>query len=476
MTLAPDLLARFAAVTGPANAFTADADTAPYVHEWRDRWTGRAALVLRPADTAELAAIVKLAAAHRVALVPQGGNTGLVGGQIPDMTGDQVVVSLTRLNRIRAVDAPSLTLIAEAGVTLKAVQDAAEAAGLLFPLSLGAEGTATIGGNLSTNAGGTAVLAYGNARDLALGLELVLPDGEIWNGLRTLRKDNTGYDLKNLFIGAEGTLGFITAASLKLFPRPRRRATIIAATPSPQHALDALALIRDAAPGTVTSFELMPRIGLDFVLRHVPGTRDPLSTASPWYVLIEISSQTAAGFDEGVESALAEALEGGALTDAVPASSDTQARAFWHLRESMSGAQKGEGGSIKHDVSVPVASVPAFIAEGIALATALIPGARPVPFGHLGDGNIHFNITQPLGAETAAFLAQWETMNAAIHGLVARFGGSLSAEHGIGAAKRDLLPGVKSAVEMDLMRRVKAMLDPLGIMNPGKILAPSTRG
>jgi FAD/FMN-containing dehydrogenase len=426
--------------------------------------------VVRPADTAEVAAIVRLAARHRLALVPQGGNTGLVGGQIPDRTGDQIVVSLSRLNRLRALDAQGLTLIAEAGVTLQAVQQAAESAGLLFPLSLAAEGTATIGGNLATNAGGTAVLAYGNARDLALGLEVVLPDGEIWSGLRTLRKDNTGYDLKNLFIGAEGTLGIITAAALKLFPRPRARATIFAATPSPQHALDALARLRDAAPGTITSFELVPRIGLDFVLRHVPGTRDPLAARSPWYLLIEISSQTAAGFDAAVEAALGAALETGALTDAVPAASAAQARAFWQLRESLSGAQKGEGGSIKHDVSVPVAAVPTLIAEGMAAAVALIPGARPVPFGHLGDGNIHFNITQPEGADPAAFLARWEAMNAAIHAIVTRLGGSISAEHGIGTAKRDLLPEVKSPVEMALMHRLKAMLDPLGIMNPGKIL------
>jgi FAD/FMN-containing dehydrogenase len=470
MTIAPAILTDFAAIVGPGHALTAAADTAPYVTEWRERWPGKAALVVRPADTAEVAAIVRLAARHRLALVPQGGNTGLVGGQIPDRTGDQIVVSLGRLNRLRALDVQGLTLIAEAGVTLQAVQQAAESAGLLFPLSLAAEGTATIGGNLATNAGGTAVLAYGNARDLALGLEVVLPDGEIWNGLRTLRKDNTGYDLKNLFIGAEGTLGIITAAALKLFPRPRRRATVFAATPSPQHALDALARLRDAAPGTIASFELIPRIGLDFVLRHVPGTRDPLAAKSPWYLLIEIASQTAAGFDAAVEAALAAALDSGALTDAVPAASEAQARAFWQLRESLSGAQKGEGGSIKHDVSVPVAAVPALIAEGMAAAVALVPGARPVPFGHLGDGNIHFNITQPEGADTAAFLARWEAMNAVIHAIVTRLGGSISAEHGIGTAKRDLLPEVKSPVEMALMHRLKAMLDPLGIMNPGKIL------
>ena len=467
----PDLIARFAAITGAAHAITAESDMAPYLTEWRDRWSGRSALVLRPASTDELAAIVRLAADNRIALVPQGGNTGLVGGQTPDSSGDQVVVSLTRLNRTRSIDPEGMTLIVEAGVTLKSVQDIAEEAGLMFPLSLGAEGTATIGGNLSTNAGGTAVIAYGNARDLVLGIEAVLPSGEIWNGLRTLRKDNTGYDLKNLFIGAEGTLGFITAASLKLFPRPRSRATIFAATPSPAAALQALSLIRDAAPGTVTSFELMPAIGLDFVLRHVPGTRAPLSSPSLWYLLIEISSQARSGMEDAASLILAEAMEQGALTDAVIASSHAQALDFWRIRESLSGAQKGEGGSIKHDVSVPVAAVPTLIEQGIAAATALIPGCRPVPFGHLGDGNIHFNITQPPGADRDAFLTCWTEMNTAIHGIVSGLGGSISAEHGIGVAKRDLLPDVKSPVELALMRTIKDALDPLGIMNPGKVLS-----
>ena len=475
MTLAPALAARFAALVGPGQALTAEADVAPYVAEWRDRWTGRAALVLRPADTGEVAAIVRLAAETRTALVPQGGNTGLVGGQIPDMSGEQIVVSLARMNRIRVLDAPGFSMIAEAGVTLAAVQQAADEAGLLFPLSLAAEGTATIGGNLSTNAGGTAVLAYGTARDLVLGLEVVLADGTVWNGLRTLRKDNTGYDLRHLFMGSEGTLGIVTAAALKLFPRPRARATVFAATPSPEAALKALALLRGAAPGTVTSFELMPRIGLDFVLAHVPGARDPLAAPSPWYLLIEIAAQAEAGFAAGVEAALAAALDSGALADAALAASQAQARAFWHLRDSMSGAQKGEGGSIKHDVAVPVAVVPHFIEAASAAATALVPGCRPVPFGHLGDGNIHFNITQPRGADTARFLDGWAAMNEAVHAVVARFGGSISAEHGIGVAKAGLLAGVKSPVEMDLMRRLKAMLDPHGILNPGKVIAGIAR-
>lgn len=470
MTLPADIAAEFGRIVGPANVLSAADDIAPYLREWRDRWTGRAAAVLRPRSTDEVSAIVRLAAERRIGLVPQGGNTGLVGGQIPDSTGEQVVVSLQRMKTVRERDAAGLALTVESGVTLLEAQQAADALGLLFPLSLAAEGTATIGGNLSTNAGGTAVLAYGNARDLVLGLEVVLPSGEVWNGLKSLRKDNTGYDLKNLFVGAEGTLGIITAATLKLFPAPRSRATIFAAVTSPQHALEALGLIRDAAPGLVTSFELMPRFGLDIVLRHVPGARDPLATPSPWSLLIEISSQTTAGFRESAEAALAEALERGALADAAIAESEAQARDFWRLREAMSEAQKFEGGSIKHDIAVPVAAVPAFLAEALAAVEQVVPGCRPVPFGHLGDGNIHFNITQPAGADSAAFLARRADVNAAVFEVVARHRGSISAEHGIGIDKRAMLPAIKSPAEMTLMRTIKAALDPLGIMNPGKLL------
>lgn len=470
MSLTPDLIARFSALVPAGQALSDTADQAAYLTEWRDRWTGKAALVLRPGTTDEVAAIVHLAAETRTALVPQGGNTGLVGGQIPDDSGDQIVVSLTRMSRIRDVDAPGQSITVEAGVTLKAVQDAADDAGLLFPLSLAAEGSATIGGNLSTNAGGTAVLAYGNARDLALGLEVVLPNGDIWNGLRTLRKDNTGYDLKNLFIGAEGTLGLITAASLKLFPKPVAKATIFAATPSARAALAALSQLRALAPGTVTTFELMPRFGVDLVLATAPQARDPLSQSSPWYVLAEISTQSAHGFTAAVEHALAAILETGDLTDAVLASSGAQAAAFWHLREAMSEAQKSVGGSIKHDIAVPVAAVPDFLDAALPTVAALVPGCRPCPFGHLGDGNLHFNISQPDGADTAVFLARRADLNAVVFDLVAKFGGSISAEHGIGIDKRAILPSVKSPVELGLMRQVKAMLDPSGIMNPGKLL------
>ncbi len=471
LSLTPALIARFVALVPPGQALAEPADQAPFLTEWRDRWTGRAALVLRPGSTDEVAAIVRLAAETRVGLVPQGGNTGLVGGQIPDASGDQIVVSLTRLNKVRAVDPAGQTLTAEAGVTLKAVQDAADEAGLLFPLSLAAEGSATIGGNLSTNAGGTAVLAYGNARDLALGLEVVLPSGEVWNGLRTLRKDNTGYDLKNLFIGAEGTLGLITAASLKLFPRPAARTTIFAATKSPLHALQALGVLRNAAPGLVTAFELIPATGLDMVLRHVPGTRLPLDPhGCDWFLLIELSAQSALHFREGAEAALVRMISAGRLSNAAIAQNDRQAAEFWKLREAMSEAQKFEGGSIKHDIALPVAAVPTFLHDALPLVRRLVPGCRPVPFGHLGDGNLHFNVSQPEGMDTAGFLACRADMNTAVFDLVAKFGGSISAEHGIGIDKRAILPSVKSGVEIGLMRQIKAMLDPLGIMNPGKLL------
>ena len=465
------ILDRMAGIVGAKNIIT-DADAmVPYLKEWRDLFRGKAQGIVRPGSTAEVAELVKLAAETGTVLVPQGGNTGLVGGQIPISEGREVILSLQRLDKIRAVDTDGDTMIVEAGVTLKRAQDAAEAAGRLFPLSLASEGSCTIGGNLSTNAGGTAVLAYGNARDLCMGLEVVLPDGRIWNGLRQLRKDNTGYDLKNLFIGAEGTLGIITAAVLKLFPAPAARATAFLAVPDPAAALELLNAAKAGAGGTLTTFELMPRIGMDFVLRHASGTRDPLSEPSPWYVLMEVSAQQASGLDEHVEAFLGEALEKGIVTDAVLAGSLTQRADFWKLREMLSEVQTYEGGSIKHDVSVPIHATPEFLARAIAAVEAMVPGCRPVPFGHLGDGNIHFNVSQPVGADKAGFLARWSEMNEAVHAIVAELHGSISAEHGIGRLKRDLLPGVKDPVELDLMRTIKQTLDPQGILNPGSVLA-----
>ncbi|MCR4521436.1 MULTISPECIES: FAD-binding oxidoreductase [Bosea] len=465
------ILDRMAGIVGAKNIIT-DADAmVPYLKEWRDLFRGKAQGIVRPGSTAEVAELVKLAAETGTVLVPQGGNTGLVGGQIPISEGREVILSLQRLDKIRAVDTDGDTMIVEAGVTLKRAQDAAEAAGRLFPLSLASEGSCTIGGNLSTNAGGTAVLAYGNARELCMGLEVVLPDGRIWNGLRQLRKDNTGYDLKNLFIGAEGTLGIITAAVLKLFPAPAARATAFLAVPNPAAALELLNAAKAGAGGTLTTFELMPRIGMDFVLRHASGTRDPLSEPSPWYVLMEVSAQQASGLDEHVETFLGEALEKGIVTDAALAGSLTQRADFWKLREMLSEVQTYEGGSIKHDVSVPIHATPEFLARAIAAVEAMVPGCRPVPFGHLGDGNIHFNVSQPVGADKAAYLARWSEMNEAVHGIVAELHGSISAEHGIGRLKRDLLPGVKDPVELDLMRTLKRMLDPKRILNPGAVLA-----
>lgn len=464
------ILDRMAGIVGTKNIIT-DADAmVPYLKEWRDLFRGKAQGIVRPGSTAEVAELVKLAAETGTVLVPQGGNTGLVGGQIPISEGREIILSLQRLDKIRSVDTDGDTMIVEAGVTLKRAQDAAEAAGRLFPLSLASEGSCTIGGNLSTNAGGTAVLAYGNARELCMGLEVVLPDGRIWNGLRQLRKDNTGYDLKNLFIGAEGTLGIITAAVLKLFPAPAARATAFLAVPDPAAALELLNAAKAGAGGTLTTFELMPRIGMDFVLRHASGTRDPLSEPSPWYVLMEVSAQQASGLDEHVEAFLGEALEKGIVSDAVLAGSLTQRADFWKLREMLSEVQTYEGGSIKHDVSVPIHATPEFLARAIAAVEAMVPGCRPVPFGHLGDGNIHFNVSQPVGADKAGFLARWSEMNEAVHGIVAELHGSISAEHGIGRLKRDLLPGVKDPVELDLMRTLKRTLDPKGILNPGSVL------
>ncbi|MBU6458378.1 MAG: FAD-binding oxidoreductase, partial [Bradyrhizobium sp.] len=381
----------------------------------------------------------------------------------------EVVVSMRRLDKIREIDAASNTMTCEAGVVLLVAQQKAASVDRLFPLSLGAEGSCTIGGNLSTNAGGTAALAYGAAREMALGLEVVLADGRILNLLSKLKKDNTGYDLHNLFIGAEGTLGFITAATLKLFPRPRAIETAFVGLKSPAQALKLLTLSQRIAAGNLTSFELLADIAVDFSVRHGIDVRNPMASQHPWYVLMELSSP----YDDAraaLESILAQGLEDGILDDAVIAASLSQRQAFWKLRDEMSAAQKPEGGSIKHDISVPVAAVPDFIAEADAAVVKLIPGARPVPFGHLGDGNIHYNVSQPVGGNAADFLARWHEVNAVVFGIVMRMGGSISAEHGIGVLKRDELPEVKDKVAIELMRGIKAMLDPLGIMNPGKVL------
>jgi FAD/FMN-containing dehydrogenase len=457
-------------IVGARHLLTAEADVAPHLMEWRGLYRGATRAVVKPGSTREVAAVLALASDLRVPVVPQGGNTGLVGGQIPFERGEEIVVSLTRMNAIREVDPASDTLTVDAGVTLKAAQEAAEAVDRLFPLSLGSEGTCTIGGNLSTNAGGVAVLAYGNARDLVLGLEVVLADGRVMHGLNKLRKDNTGYDLKHLFMGAEGTLGIITGAVLKLFPRPKSRATAFCGLSDPRAALALLERAKRMSGGALTGFEIVPRIGIDFVTRHLAGARDPLPSSHEWYVLMELSSQAETGTDAALEAILAAALEAGEIADAAIAASLDQRAAFWRMREALAEVQGREGGSIKHDVSVPVAAVAEFIGEADAIVTRMIPGCRPVAFGHLGDGNIHYNVSQPVGADKAAFLARWGEVNDAVHALVGRFHGSVSAEHGIGRLKRDLLARVKDPVALATMRAIKATLDPNNILNPGKVL------
>jgi FAD/FMN-containing dehydrogenase len=464
----PALLARFAAIVGEKHAITDPQAQLPYLVEMRDLYRGRSPMVLRPGSIAEVAELVKLANATGTPIVPQGGNTGLVGGQTPH--NNEIVLSLTRLDRIREVDPTSNTMTCEAGVTLQRAREAAAAAGRLYPQLLPSEGTCTIGGNLSTNAGGVAALAYGVARSHVLGIEVVLADGRVLHNLNKLKKDNTGYDLKNLFIGAEGTLGIITAAVLRLVPRPHAVETAFVGVPSPEAALALLTLATDSAGGGVTSYELMTRAGLEFVLQHAAGCRDPLSAPHPWYVLIELSSQTQSGLREVIEDILAQGLQRGLVSDATMADSLEQAKAFWRIREMFGEVQRHIGGSVKHDVSVPVAAVPAFLKEADAAVTALIPGARPLPFGHLGDGNIHYNVVQPVGADKAEFLNRWDEVNTAVFAVVKKFGGSISAEHGIGVMKRDLLPIVKDAVALELMRDLKRMLDPKGILNPGKVL------
>jgi len=471
MTVAPAIVERLCAAAGPGGWTMDQHDIAPHLVEARGLFRGASPLLLKPPDTAAVATIMAICHETRTKVVPQGGNTGLVGGATPFDGGDEVLLSLARMNRVRAIDALDNTLTVEAGCTLAAVQQAAASADRLFPLRIASEGSCTIGGNLSTNAGGTQVIRYGNTRDLVLGIEAVLPDGRVWNGLRALRKDNTGYDLKQLFIGGEGTLGVITAAVLKLFPRPRDVQTAMVAVPSPAAGIELLSLGRGLTGDQLTAFELMARIGLDFVLRHVPATADPFRDRHDWYALIEVSGGDSPGaLRPAMEALLETALERGLAVDAVLAESVAQAQALWRLREDLSDAQKPEGGSIKHDISVPVSRMADFIARADVAVRALVPNCRPVAFGHVGDGNVHFNVSQPVGADRAVFLARWGEVNKVVHDIAAGLDGSISAEHGIGRLKRDELVHYKGAVELDLMRAVKAALDPRGIMNPGKMV------
>ena len=465
--VSPATLARFIKVVGENNAITDKDKQAPFLVEFRALWTGHSPVILRPGSTAEVSEILKIANETATAIVPQGGNTGLVGGQIPH--NGEVVLSLQRLDKIREVDPVSNTITCEAGVTLQRTREAAAAVDRLYPQLLPSEGSCTIGGNLSTNAGGTAALAHGIARSHALGLEVVLADGRVMHNLNKLKKDNTGYDLRDLFIGAEGTLGVITAAVLRLVPRPKSVETAWAAIPSVQAAVDLLGLATERTAGGVTSFEIMAREGIEIVIKH-GGAREPVATKSPYSVLIELSSQRREGLREAIEQILAEGLDKGLVLDATICESVEQAKAFWRIRELFGEMQGREGGSIKHDVSVPVANIPAFIEEGNAAAKKLIPGCRPLPFGHVGDGNIHYNISQPVGADKAAFLKRWDDMNDVIYKIVLKYGGSVSAEHGVGIVKRDYLPKIKDPVAYDLMKTLKRTLDPKGILNPGKVL------
>ena len=455
-------------LVGADFCLTDSLEIAPHATDWRGRYSGQPLCVVRPADTEEVAAVVRACVEANVAIVPQGGNTGLCGGATPIQ--GEVVISLARLSRIRAIDTDNNTLIAEAGCTLAAVQAAAENAGRLFPLSLAAEGTATIGGNLATNAGGVQVLRYGNARELCLGLEVVLPDGRVWNGLRGLRKDNTGYDMKHLFIGAEGTLGLITAAVLKLFSRPRAVATAWASVPTPVAAVALLTRLRERIGGRITAFELVGRPALDLVLKNIPDSRDPLPGTSPWQVLIELSDTMASDLDAALADVLAAAVAADAATDAAIAASMAQACALWALRENISEAQKIEGISIKHDIALPVSRIAEFIERCDAALEQAFPGLRIVCFGHLGDGNLHYNQSKPSAQDNTAFIAQTPTVNRIVHDLVHALGGTISAEHGIGQLKRAEILRYKSPVEMDMMRTVKRALDPRGLMNPGKVL------
>jgi FAD/FMN-containing dehydrogenase len=465
------LLDRFAAIVGAAHTLRAEAEVEPYVHERRGLWTGRAPLVLRPGSVEEVGRILRLATETGTAIVPQGGNTGLVGGGTPDMSGRQILLSLSRLNRIREIDTSSNTITAEAGVVLQALHDAADAADRLFPLSLASQGSCQIGGNLSTNAGGIAVLSYGNTRELCLGVEVVLPTGEVFDDLRKLKKDNTGYDLKNLFVGAEGTLGVITAAVLKLFPKPRGREVAIAGLESPAAALALLDRALDRAGSGLTGFELIGGLPMEFALEHIPGTVRPLAEPWPWYALLEVSSgRSEEEARATMEELLAAAMEAGSVGDAVLAGSIARQRALWMLREGISDSQRFEGASIKHDISVPVASIPEFIARAAPAVASVSPEARVVCFGHMGDGNLHYNISQPVGADAQAFLDLYHPMNKAVHDIVRWLNGSISAEHGIGRLKRDELAATAPPVALDLMHRIKAAFDPAGIMNPGKVI------
>jgi FAD/FMN-containing dehydrogenase len=462
------LLPRLASIVGEAHVLTAPSDVEPFVNDWRGRYRGHARAVVMPASTEEVSAVVRACAETGTPIVPQGGNTGLCGGATPE-TGE-IVLALRRMNRVREIDTANATITVEAGMPLAALQAAAASAGMHFPLSLASEGTCTIGGNLSTNAGGTAVLRYGNTRELTLGIEVVLANGRVLPALRGLRKDNTGYDLKQLFIGAEGTLGIVTAAVLKLFPAPRTQATALVAVPSVERAIALLSRLKNALSDRLVGFELISAFSLALSRKHHPGSPELLA-GHPWYALVQADDSAAdAPLAEALEAALAAAVDAGDALDASIAQSKAQAEKLWALRENISEAQRREGPNIKHDISLPVSAIPAFLRESDAALLEAFPGSRLVVFGHLGDGNLHYNLSGPEGSDPHRFMDNAERANRIVHDLVARHGGSFSAEHGVGQLKRGDLVRYKSPVEVAVMRAIKAALDPAGIMNPGKVL------
>jgi D-lactate dehydrogenase (cytochrome) len=462
------VIAGLTELLGPAAVIGDAAQMGAYLNEPRRRYHTAAAAVVRPADVAQVQALCRWANEHRVALIPQGGNTGLVGAQVP-VRGDEVIVSLTRLDKVREVNAAAGHMTLEAGVILQRAHEVAEAAGAMFPLWIASQGSARIGGVLSSNAGGVQVLAYGNARELCLGIEAVLADGRLYRGLNALKKDNTGYDLKDLLIGAEGTLGIITAATLKLFPRPEGQETALCSVAGPEQALELFGLVRERVGTRLTAFELMPRFGIELQLRHGMLKRDPAASVAPWYALVEVGWMKG-GAAGALQAALEQALAQGIVSDASVAQSEAERTLMWAAREQMSEVQSKEGASIKHDISVPIAAIPRMIAEGTAAAERAVPGIRPCSFGHMGDGNLHFNFSQPVGMDGKAFMALEAQVNTAVYEVVARLDGSISAEHGIGQLKAGLLTRVKDPVALEMMRSIKAALDPNGILNPGKLL------